>query len=271
MLSKSSTPKVNRFLPGRTIVIILFLFTAAVIGRSAAWFANEPEHQFLLPWFMGMDAVYLVLFSWMMWRPAATSLGLYLYFFVQSAQIVAMVVLAPGMDFTPSLFIPLSYQAAIHLRGRPRQVWIAIFLILNIIPLVLIQNPLRNLALGLPNMAGILVLSAYISTSQEEEIIYTQSQAMLAELKETNRQLEAYTRQIDELAAIEERNRLARELHDSVSQTIFSTILNIRTTQLLMERDPSRVPAQLKILGELAQSALSDMRGLISQLRPKPD
>jgi signal transduction histidine kinase len=262
-------PKHVQFVPGRTIVIALYLFAAAEIGRMLAWFANVPEHQALLPWFIAMDAVYLALFSWMMWRPAKSPLGLYLYFFIQSAQIVIMVILAPGMDFTPGLFTPLSYQVALNLRGRPRQAWIAIFLILTIIPLILIQDPLRNLALGLPNMAGIFVLATYISTSQEEEIVCAQGEAMLAELQQTNRQLQEYTRQIDELAAIEERNRLARELHDSVSQTIFSAILNIRATQLLMERDPSRVPAQLATLGDLAQSALAEMRGLIAQMRPK--
>jgi signal transduction histidine kinase len=271
MRSKSTFPNPTRFVPGRAVVIILYLFIAAEIGRAVAWFANEPEFQSLLPWFMVMDAIYLVLFSWMIWRPTASIPVLSLYFFVQSAQIVIMVVQAPGMDFTPGFLLPLSYQAALHMRGRPRQAWIAIFLILTIIPLILIQAPLRNLALGLPNMAGILVLSAYIATLQEEETIFSQNQAMLAELQETNRQLQVYTQQIDELAAIEERNRLARELHDSVSQTIFSTVLNIRATQILMDRDPARVPAQLAILGGLAQSALADMRGLIAQLRPKTE
>lgn len=269
MPSDLAQPKSARFSPGRTIVIALFLFCAAEIGRILAWFADEPEHQTLFPWFIAMGAIYLVLFSWMMGRPAVSSLGLYLYFFIQAAQIVIMVVLAPGMDFTPGFFIPLSYQAALHLHGRPRQAWIAIFLILTIVPLILIQDPLRNLALRLPDMAGILVLSAYIATLQEEEMVHAQSQEMMAELQEANRQLQAYTLQIDELAAIEERNRLARELHDSVSQTIFSVILNIRSTQLLLERDPARVPAQLATLQNLAQSALAEMRGLIAQLRPK--
>jgi two-component system NarL family sensor kinase len=76
----------------------------------------------------------------------------------------------------------------------------------------------------------------------------------------------------------EERNRLARELHDSVSQTMFSIILNIRSTQILLERDPAQVRAQqvraqqvrtqLEQLQKLTQSALAQMRSLIAQLRP---
>jgi signal transduction histidine kinase len=65
-----------------------------------------------------------------------------------------------------------------------------------------------------------------------------------------------------------ERNRLARELHDSVSQTMFSITLNVRSTQILLEREPSRVRPQLEQLQELSSRALSQMRALISQWRP---
>jgi signal transduction histidine kinase len=68
---------------------------------------------------------------------------------------------------------------------------------------------------------------------------------------------------------VKERNRLARELHDSVTQTIFSMTLTAESTRILLERDPTRVAAQLDHLLELAQSALAEMRSLISHLRPK--
>ena len=70
------------------------------------------------------------------------------------------------------------------------------------------------------------------------------------------------------LAIVEERNRLARELHDSVTQTIFSMTLASESARILLERDPSRVPARLDRLHELAQSALTEIRSLIFQLRP---
>ncbi|MBE0698744.1 MAG: sensor histidine kinase, partial [Anaerolineaceae bacterium] len=65
-----------------------------------------------------------------------------------------------------------------------------------------------------------------------------------------------------------ERNRLARELHDSVTQTIFSMTLTAQSTRILLDRDPTRVAAQLDHLQSLAQSALAEMRSLIQQ-RPR--
>ncbi len=73
------------------------------------------------------------------------------------------------------------------------------------------------------------------------------------------------------MAALEERNRLARELHDSVSQTLFGIILTARSAQLLLERDPDRLPSELERLQALTQNALAEMRGLIAKLRPQSD
>lgn len=75
-------------------------------------------------------------------------------------------------------------------------------------------------------------------------------------------------RQTAELAASEERAHLARELHDSVTQSLFSMTLQSRSLELLMERDPSQVPAKLAELRELQRDALAEMRALIFELRP---
>jgi signal transduction histidine kinase len=61
---------------------------------------------------------------------------------------------------------------------------------------------------------------------------------------------------------------LARELHDSVSQLIFSITLTSQAARLLLERDPARVPQQLDRLQEMTSSALGQLRSLIAQLRP---
>jgi signal transduction histidine kinase len=73
-------------------------------------------------------------------------------------------------------------------------------------------------------------------------------------------------------AAVAERKRLARELHDSVSQALFSMTLHARTAQLAMEReglDPAgAVGRSIGQLRELTQGALAEMRALIFELRP---
>jgi PAS domain S-box-containing protein len=75
-------------------------------------------------------------------------------------------------------------------------------------------------------------------------------------------------RQAGELAAGEERAHLARELHDSVTQALFSMSLVSRSVELLLERDPEAARVQLTQLRELQREALAEMRALIFELRP---
>jgi PAS domain S-box-containing protein len=74
--------------------------------------------------------------------------------------------------------------------------------------------------------------------------------------------------QAAELAAGEERAHLARELHDSVTQALFSMTLLTRTTEMLLDRDPDAARKQLVGLRELQREALAEMRALIFELRP---
>lgn len=75
-------------------------------------------------------------------------------------------------------------------------------------------------------------------------------------------------RQAAELAASEERAHLARELHDSVTQSLFSMTLQSRSMELLLARDPALVADKLTELRELQRDALAEMRALIFELRP---
>jgi signal transduction histidine kinase len=74
--------------------------------------------------------------------------------------------------------------------------------------------------------------------------------------------------QTREYAVVEERNRLARELHDSVTQSLFSVTLLSEAALNLLDRDPGKARERLERANELAQGALAEMRALIFQLRP---
>jgi PAS domain S-box-containing protein len=75
-------------------------------------------------------------------------------------------------------------------------------------------------------------------------------------------------RQAGELAAGEERAHLARELHDSVTQALFSMTLVSRSVEMLLDRDPEAARKQLAQLRDLQREALAEMRALIFELRP---
>ena len=72
-------------------------------------------------------------------------------------------------------------------------------------------------------------------------------------------------------AALEERQRLARELHDSVSQALYGITLGSRTASTLLDREapPERVAEWLEYVLSLAEAGMTEMRALIFELRPE--
>jgi signal transduction histidine kinase len=75
--------------------------------------------------------------------------------------------------------------------------------------------------------------------------------------------------QAQEVAAVEERQKLARELHDSVSQALYGIALGLHTARIQLDRDVGKLPASLDDLLSLTEAALAEMRALIFELRPE--
>jgi signal transduction histidine kinase len=71
------------------------------------------------------------------------------------------------------------------------------------------------------------------------------------------------------LAVLQERQRLARELHDSVSQALYGIALGARTASTLLAKDPQRAGEPLNYVLSLAEAGLAEMRALIFELRPE--
>ena len=91
----------------------------------------------------------------------------------------------------------------------------------------------------------------------------------LRDITERERLAEDLRLRSAELAANQERASLARELHDSVTQALFSMGLTLRTIELLFDRDPDAARAKFGELRELQNDALAEMRTLIFELRPR--
>jgi signal transduction histidine kinase len=114
----------------------------------------------------------------------------------------------------------------------------------------------------------IVFLASYSLATRRAEEETSQSQSLKQQLQEANRQLEQYADTQMKLSVIHERQRLARELHDSVTQTIFSMTLTTQSAILLLDKNPNRIGSQCERLNQLAQSAMVEMQTLISELGP---
>lgn len=91
---------------------------------------------------------------------------------------------------------------------------------------------------------------------------------------EMERRVQERTEQVVEqrqrLAVLEERQRVARELHDSISQALFTVTITLESAQQFLLKDAARMPVLLERAHGVAKEALGDVRTLISELRPVP-
>jgi signal transduction histidine kinase len=169
------------------------------------------------------------------------------------------------MDFFALLFIPPCTQSVLNFPYKTAFYWIGAIVLLMEIALLFHFQISESVGYAIIYPAAILLFTGLCYMAMEAEEAQNRSEALLADLQMANHKLASYAAQVEELAAANERNRLARELHDSVTQVIFGLTLAAQAARILLDRDPSRVAAQLDHIQTLAQNALAEMRALIQQ------
>ena len=112
---------------------------------------------------------------------------------------------------------------------------------------------------------GLVMYYGEEHTFSPEEISLARTLANQASLAIANNVLKG---QAQESAVTAERNRLARDLHDAVTQTLFSTNLIAEVIPKIWKKDPELAQKQLEELQQLTRGALGEMRTLLMELRP---
>jgi signal transduction histidine kinase len=134
------------------------------------------------------------------------------------------------------------------------------------------RHPDMRSFLGVPIVASGSVIGAFYLTEKEGAESFSASDQELIELLAahaaiaiTNARLYEQSR---ELSILSERNRVALELHDAVSQKLFSLVLATEAAATMLERDRGAAGTQIARTRELAREALEELRALILELRP---
>jgi signal transduction histidine kinase len=135
------------------------------------------------------------------------------------------------------------------------------------------EHPSMRSFLGVPIVTGRgdITGAFYLTDKEGAEEFSDDDQALIetfaahAALALENARLHERSR---ELSIVEERNRLARELHDAVTQKLFGVVLAAESGTALLARDPEQAAAQLRLVRELAREAMEELRSVIVHLRP---
>jgi len=193
----------------------------------------------------------------------------HLYLAVQAALVTILIPLhaAPLSVFAILNFI-LSGQAMLMLSLGQGLLWIGLLTLLTGGAFLSRLGWPGGLLTLLPYGGGYLFFGIFAHALARAEAAHRRSQALLAELREAHRQLRAYAAQAEALAVAEERNRLAREMHDTLGHRLTVAAVQLEGAQRLIPTDPERASRMVETVRRQVREALTELRQTVAALRP---
>ncbi len=192
---------------------------------------------------------------------------IHLYLGVQGALVGILMFLIPGWTMFPVLYCMFSFQAVLYLSPNPGVIWIVVYVLVAAASFAIrirwSEGPIAIVLYGAINAffgAYAYALLRAIDSRQE-------SQSLLAELQETHRQLQDYALRAEELAVVEERNRLAREMHDTIGHRLTVASVQLEGAQRLCPSDPDQAANMIGTVRQQVREALAELRATVAALR----
>ena len=189
------------------------------------------------------------------------------YFGVQSVVVCALLMLRPDWGVFPMLFFILSAQAMLVFPQQTGYIWIGLFTVQTGSIFLFTGEPLDAFLTLLPFAAGYWFFGVFARSLATAEEARKDSQTLLKELQIAHRQLQDYAAHAEELAVAEERNRLAREMHDTLGHRLTVAAVQLEGAQRLIPGDPDRAVGILDTVREQVREALRDLRRTVATLR----
>lgn len=185
----------------------------------------------------------------------------------QTGLVVALIE-TTGTVFPPIflLFI-LSVTALLYNPLRRGLLWLAGFTLLTGWSYFEQQGVRGGLQAMFIFAGGYLLFGVVAHLLTQARLAQRQNALLLGELQAKNRRLETYAAQVETLAAVEERNRLAREMHDTVGHRLTAAAVQLEAAERLATGDPERAAALIGAGRQQVREALQDLRRTVGRLR----
>jgi signal transduction histidine kinase len=191
-----------------------------------------------------------------------------LYFGVQL--ILGGMIVHYGSAMSWLVLLPLVSHAMVALPRRLSWPVIGLILLAEIFPFIISGEWSVIFTAGLSLGAAVLFVGLFTQITINERDARADVERLAQELGQANRKLSEYALQVEELAVAEERNRLAREIHDGLGHYLTSINIQIQAAQAVLESDPEQASQLLGKARALSQDSLSDIRRSVAALRAAP-
>lgn len=117
-------------------------------------------------------------------------------------------------------------------------------------------------------MYTILLLREQIDENEKVQDLNEQLNLTNIELQHANHELAVYARESERMAQTKERNRLAREIHDTLGHTLTGIIAGLDAALAILPISTEQTKKQLELIGDVARKGMTDVRRSVNALRP---
>jgi len=191
--------------------------------------------------------------------------------------LISILVMVGRIRLFPLLFIVIVVRSWFLFRLRSCLVLTAILLLLcvllqayrfqslNLLPILSDSSRLKQIWLGSIFLAGLALVFLQLLISAVQSERQSREQLMIAHAK-----LRHYALEIEELAIVQERNRIARDIHDSLGHSLTVFNLHLEAALRLLQSDPDEARALLMEAKQLSSTALHEVRQSVTALRSDP-
>lgn len=250
------------------IVVVMAYFTMFLQAYGGNGREFTPVQLVLLT-VLGVLYTFLVIYPTWITRYFSAALGPWVYFPVIYVIALAIFLLADLQgEFWLLILPPLGTAAEYGLK------WLigASLLALTLMPLVIfLEVGQWQFGLLFTLVPAVFFVSAFSLVSVRERSYRERIEILALDLRDANQRLSDYASKVEELTVMRERNRMARDVHDTLGHYLTVVNVQIGAAKAILKRDPDKAAVSLDNAQRMTQDGLRDIRQSVAFLREGGD
>jgi signal transduction histidine kinase len=197
------------------------------------------------------------------------------YWWQPHLQLAAQAILIIFLLFLQPIAIVLSFTFAVYavslFPDRRGAAWIAAIAVIIGLAMINLVGWVEGLVAVMGVSVGLASFGFFTYARIQANLERRKSQQLLNELQEAHSQLKEYAGRVEELAVAEERNRLAREMHDTLGHRLTVAAVQLEGVQRLISSEPERAASMVATVRQQVVEALAELRSTVATLRAPLD
>ncbi len=186
---------------------------------------------------------------------------------LRSGLVVALLALPPHLDIFIILFFVLSVTAAMLFEPREWVWWIAVFAAITAVYYIRRYGWSAGISSTVIYGAAYYFFASFAKASDDALTAQQESLRLYEELRVAHERLRDYADQVEVLTIVQERQRMAREMHDTVGHRLTVAAVQLQAARQIVDRDPQKTASMIDTVHQQITAALTELRQTVAALR----